>query len=287
MIDLHIHTVASDGQHTGAEIVSLSRKIGLSAIAIADHNSVDSVAEAEAQAEKAGIGFAPAIEIDTLYKDRDLHLLGYFIDYRSQTWQTYMEQVKEIKLDQTKKRVEKLCELGFVLEFKDLLEASGGRLPYGVEYMAALMKHEKNKTDPRVREYIDGKRADSPYKNFYLDWLKAGRPAFVPIEDQSSEQAMDMIKKAGGVPVLAHPSDTPVEYVHELADLGLMGLEVYSSYHDPETSEKFLAIAESRSLLVTAGSDFHGDKRKPEVELAGIPGNDDQLFTLLRKAAGR
>ena len=90
-----------------------------------------------------------------------------------------------------------------------------------------------------------------------------------------------------GVPVLAHPSDTPLDDVHALIDCGLMGLEVYSSYHDEQATRTFLALAKDRGVLVTAGSDFHGKNRKPDVKLAGIPGNEDRLFAELKKAAGR
>lgn len=286
MIDLHIHTIASDGQHTGREIAGMAKEFGLSAIAIADHNSVESVAEAEASAGMVEIEFAPCFELDTMFRDRDLHVLGYFIDYDSDACKAYIEEIRRAKLDQTKKRVENLRGLGFVIYFEELLEISGERLPYGVDYMAALKKHDENLADPRVMEYIDGPRSDSPYLNFYLDWLKAGRPAFVPIENQSTERAIREIKALSGVPILAHPSDTPIDDVHALIDEGLMGLEIYSSYHDRQTSEKFLKVAQDRNVLVTAGSDFHGKQRKPNVKLAGIPGNEDRLFEKLKEAAG-
>jgi predicted metal-dependent phosphoesterase TrpH len=287
VIDLHIHTLASDGQHTGREVVEMSVEMGLRAIAIADHNSVESVGECEAAARELGIEFAPCTELDTIFRGRDLHVLGYFIEYDSEPCKQYFQEIFNAKMAQTELRVQKLQELGFLIELDKILELSGGRLPYGVEYIGAMLKIEENKNDPRVREYIDGSRSDSPYKNFYLDWLKAGRPAFVPLEAQPVERAMEKIKELGGIPVLAHPSDTPVDDVHALIDAGCMGLEVYSSYHDRELSEKFLKIAKDRDVLVTAGSDFHGAQRKPEVKLAGIPGNDYVLFERLKEAASK
>ena len=129
MIDLHLHTLASDGQHTGAEIVAMAAELGITAIAVADHNSVDSVAEAQAAAARAGIDFAPAIEIDTMFRGRDLHILGYFIDYDSAPCRRYLGQIFEAKLEQTRERVKKLNQLGFRLDFDRLMEASSGRLP--------------------------------------------------------------------------------------------------------------------------------------------------------------
>ncbi len=287
MIDLHIHTIASDGQHTAAEVVAMARDIGLEAIAIADHNSVESVGEGRREAKEAGIEFAEATELDTVFHDMDLHLLGYFIEVGSATCRDYMKEIHEAKLGQTRERVRKLQELGFKIDFQSLLRLSGGRLPYGVEYMRALQENEDNLQDPRVQEYISGSRAGSPFLNFYLDWLKSGRPAFVPLEAQPTEKAIQKIKQMNGVPVLAHPSDTPFQYAHELVDAGLQGIEVYSSYHDDEMTESWLKLAQDRNVLITAGSDFHGKDRKPDVKLAGIPRGDYVFFRRLKEAAGR
>ncbi len=287
MIDLHIHTIASDGQHSGEEVVRMCADLRLTAMAVADHNSVESVAEAERHAGEAGIEFAPCFELDTVFRGRDLHILGYFIDYAGQACKAYMDEIFRAKLAQTRLRVKKLSELGFVLDFDELMELSGWRLPTGKQYISLMKTKPENMKNPDFMAFIDGPRSRSPYLNFYLDWLRAGRPAFVPLHAQPSERAIEEIKKIGGVPILAHPSDTPLEDVHALIDLGLEGLEVYSSYHSVEDSAKFLALAKDRGALVTAGSDFHGIDVKPDVKLAGIPGNEDELFYKLKEAAGR
>jgi len=287
MIDLHLHTTASDGQHSAAEVVEMAGHMGLYAVSVADHNTVDAVAEAEAAAAGAGIEFAPCVELDTVWKGRDLHILGYFIDYKGSACAAYMERIFEAKLDQTRMRVSKLRELGFAVDYHELMRVSKGRLPAGKHYIAAMKARPENMNNPEFTKFVDGPRSDSPFLNFYLDWLKAGRPAFVPLEAQPAERVIEKIKELGGVPVLAHPSDTPGRDVHELIDAGLEGIEAYSSYHDRATAESFLRIAKDRGVLVTAGSDFHGIEVKRDVKLAGIPGNEDRLFDLLREAAGR
>ena len=286
MIDLHIHTTASDGQHTPEEIVKMSSQRGLAAIAIADHNTVESVAAAESAAHAAGIEFAPSVEFDTVYNGRDLHVLGYYIRYKSVECEKYIGEIYEAKLEQTKLRVKRLCELGFALDFDELMKLSEWRLPTGKQYIAAMKLYDKNFNNPDFMAFIDGPRSNSPYLNFYLDWLRAGRPAFVPLDVQPTFETIAKIKDLGGVPVLAHPSDTPVEDVNELSDNGLVGIEVYSSYHDEEMTEKFKKLAGERGLLITAGSDFHGADVKPDVELAGIPVTDYSIFENLKKAAG-
>jgi predicted metal-dependent phosphoesterase TrpH len=208
MIDLHIHTVASDGEHTAVEIAAMAQELGLEAIALADHNTVESVAEGEAAALARGIEFAPAVELDTVFRGRDLHLLGYFITYDSPACAEYMQEIFAAKLAQTRERVKRLCDLGFVLDFEDLMAVSRGRLPTGKQYLEAMRRQPENFSNPHFLAFITGVRADSPSLNFYLDWLRAGRPAFVPLETQPTERAIREIKALAGVPVLAHPSPT-------------------------------------------------------------------------------
>lgn len=286
MIDLHLHTLASDGQYSGRRLVEMARAAGLFALAIADHNTVESVAEAETRARELGINFAPAVELDTIFRGRDLHILGYYIAYRSVACEQYLAEIFAAKMEQTRKRVAKLNEAGLKISFDQLMKISEGRLPTGKHFIAVLAGYPENLKDPRVRAYIDGPRSFSPAKNFYLDWLRAGHPAFVPLSEQPAERAIREIINLGGVPVLGHPLDTPEEDIQELVRVGLRGLEVYSSYHDPQTSEKYFQLARRLGLLVTAGSDYHGPEVKPDVEFAGIPGNEDRLFLELQKAAG-
>ncbi len=288
MIDLHIHSTAStDGQHTPHEIFEMAKRLGLSAIAFADHNSVGSVALGQSLAREYNMGFAPCVELDTFHKDMDLHVLAYFIDYQSPDFDTWMLQVEQGKRVQTRERVRLLNELGFILDYDELIQEAKGQLPTGNNYVDALLRDQQNRNDPRVKVFVDGPRSDSPALNFYLDYLKAGRPAFVPLKVQPTVGTIQKIKDLGGIPILAHPSDTPIPFVHELIDAGMMGLEVYTSYHDAKLSEKFLKIAKDRKVLITAGSDFHGKKIKAHVDLAGITGNTDDLFEKLCKAAGR
>lgn len=284
MIDLHIHTLASDGQYPASRIVEMAAASGLYAIAIADHNSVESVAEGAAAAAAAGINFAPAIEIDTIFRGRDLHLLGYFIAYDSPACRDYLEMIYAGKIDQTQKRVARLNELGFVLDYDELLRYSEGRLPTGKQYINLMKQDPRNMQNPAFRTFVDGPRSNSPYLNFYLDILRAGKPAFVPLEVQPTIGAMERVKALGGVPVLAHPSDTPEEDVHALIDAGLRGLECYTSYHDPANAARWLRIAQDRGVLVTAGTDYHGPEIKPEVKWAELPGAEDGMFDRLRAA---
>ena len=285
MIDLHIHTTASsDGQHTPREIFSMAKRMGLAAIAFADHNSIGSVGEGVSLSREFGIEFIPCLEFNSIYLNHDLHILAYFIDYQSKELSDWLEEIGKEKQGQAAKRIEKLNDLGFVFSADDVKKFSGDKIPTGMSFLKAIMSREENKGDPRIEKFIDGDRSDSPYVNFYLDYLRGGKPAFVPLEAVDTFYVMKRVKQLGGIPVLAHPSDTGDEIILQLIEGGLSGLEVFSSYHNPKEEEHFLSLVEEYDLLTTAGSDFHGSEVKPNVRLAGIRGNSYELVERLKEA---
>lgn len=285
MIDLHIHTIASsDGQHTPQEIFAMASNLGLTAIAFADHNSIGAVGEGISLSREFDIEFIPCLEFNTLFLDHDLHILAYFIDYRSVELNGWLEEIHQEKQRQAARRIQKLNELGFVFSMDDVKKFSGDRIPTGMSFLKAIRSREENHGDPRIRRFVDGDRSDSPYVNFYLDYLRGGKAAFVPLEAVGTFHVMRRIKRLGGIPVLAHPSDTGDEIILQLTEDGLCGLEVFSSYHNEKEEEHFLSLAKECNLLVTAGSDFHGSDIKPDVKLGGVRGNSYELVEHLKHA---
>ena len=285
MIDLHIHTIASsDGQHTPREIFTMAKDRGLIAIAFADHNSVGSVAEGISLSKEYGIEFIPCLEFNTIYQDLDLHMLAYFVDYQGKELTKWLEAIYQEKQIQATTRIEKLNELGFMFSAEDVKSISGDKIPTGMSYLKAIVGRGENKGDPRIQRFINGDRSDSPYVNFYLDYLRGGKPAFVPLRTVDTFYVMERIKQLGGIPVLAHPSDTGDKVILELIEGGLWGLEVFSSYHNPEEEAHFLSLAQKHYLLITAGSDFHGVEIKPDVKIGEIRGNSYGLVKKLKEA---
>jgi hypothetical protein len=284
VIDLHIHTNASsDGQHTPSEILEMARKIGLRAIAFADHNSIDHVVEGREQAKIFGIEFIPCLELNTFHNGLDLHLLAYFINPDDPELQGWLRIIHQKKIEQAEKRLTRLTELGFVFTDADLRKFSQGRIPTGMSFLKAILSREENLEDPRLQPYINGHRSNSPYVNFYRDYLRGGKPAFVHMEDIFTLDAIQKIKALGGVPVLAHPSDTEKRNILQLVENGLEGLEVYTPYHNPQEQESFRKFSEAHGLLITAGSDFHGQAIKPDVALGQASGNHDDLVVKLKQ----
>jgi predicted metal-dependent phosphoesterase TrpH len=283
MIDLHIHTSASsDGQHTPREIFEMAKKIGLEAIAFSDHNTVAALDEGFELSQEFGIEFIPAIEINTIYNELDLHLLAYYIDYREPKFKAWLDEINQEKVEQGFKRFEKLRELGFVLDIEDIEKISKGRIPSGATFLKAILSRKENTGNPALKPYIDGERSDSPFLNFYLDYLRGGKPAYVSLAVCNTLDSIKKVKSFSGVPVLAHPSDTPPDVVRLLIKEGLSGLEVYSSRHTDEEIRYYLEVVKRHQILYTAGSDFHGKEIKPNVELACIKGNGYEVLQRLK-----
>ena len=284
-VDLHIHTTASsDGQHSPEEIFKMAKTKGLRTIAFADHNSVGSIEEGALHSKTYNIELIPCFELNTLYEGMDLHLLGYFIDYKEPAFHEWLAEIEAAKWRQAKERLKALKSLGFIIEYDDLQRAAMSMVPSGATFLKALLEKEGTSENPRLRPYIDGDRSDSPSLNFYRDFFRKGKPACVPLDVCSSEDGIRKIKQFGGVPVQAHPSDTGDEIIGRLIDAGLMGLEAYSSYHNAEESEHFYRLAKKNNILYTAGSDFHGKKIKPNVELASVAGSNYEIVERLRDA---
>lgn len=287
MIDLHIHTNdSSDGQHSPREIFTMAKLIGLQAIAFADHNSIGGVEEGMRLSREFTLEFVPAIELNTIHQGQDLHLLGYYLDYQSKALKEWLKKQHEAKRHQARGRLQRLKELGFVLDLEDVEKFSPGKIPAGSTFLQGIMSREENKSDPRIKPYINGERSNSPYFNFYLDYLRSDKPAFVPLKAADTVEVIRIVKGFGGIPILAHPYDIDTEIIIKLIEAGLCGLEAYSSYHSIEQCEYFRRLAEQYGILVTAGSDFHGFQYKPDVRLGEIPGNSYQLLKELKGLVG-
>lgn len=277
-IDLHAHTTASDGSCTPTELVLLAKQTGLRALGVTDHDTVDGVAEAVAAGAEQGVEVVPGIEISVDYPQGEFHLLGYFIDFRSEAFSSRIRYLQENRFDRNAVMLRKMHEAGFEISMEDVVEESGGG-QIGRPHMArALLKKGYVST---VQEAFDRYLAD-------------GKPLHVPKVKLHPAEAIDLVHRAGGLAVAAHPKymQYPTEegLRHELArlkELGLDGLECYYSRHSEDETRQYLRLAEQFGFLVTAGSDFHGVS-KPDVPLGMVyrgRAGEDALFQRLKAAA--
>jgi len=288
-VDLHVHTYYSDGDLSPHEVVLLAKERGVEVVGIADHDTVDGVAEAIRAGCEIGVQVIAGVEITSMMPGRDLqqHILGYFIDWKNPELRRKLAEIRAEVFRLAEGRVAKLRELGFQVEMEDIRKYAPRGAPSATAIAKAVLNNPKNSNDPRLKRYYEGDRADKPYFNFYQDYFLPGGQAFVPTQSISSVEAIELVKRAGGVPVLAHPITLDDEGIEELAEAGLCGLEVYSSYHNEEQIRHFAQLAEKLSLIPTVGSDFHGESVKPDIELGCFKDYPEVFLEQLRKLAER
>jgi hypothetical protein len=257
-IDLHIHSTTSDGTMSPAELVRYAHKKGLSAIAITDHDTIDGIREAVAAGDVLGIEVIPGIELSVKYCGRNVHLLGYLFDCQNSELCIALSQLQVGRIERNKKIISNLNRLGFTFEFSELKKSAGSG-QNGRPHIARLMVEKKivNTMDEAFEKYLG------------QDGLAyASRFAY------GAEEAISLIKNAGGITVLAHPFQFEKSFenfphvLHQLRDMGLDGIEVYYPNHSRKFRKHLMSLAEKLSLLMTGGSDYHGSIR-PGTTLAG------------------
>jgi 3',5'-nucleoside bisphosphate phosphatase len=259
-IDLHTHSNASDGSLPPVEVVRLAKERGLKAIALTDHDTIDGLAEAEAAGKQAGLEVIPGVEISARHPGGSMHILGYFLEYEDRLLAERLEVLKQARKDRNPQIIAKLNGLGIPMTM-ETVERISGRGQMGRPHIA--------------RALYEGGYVRNIQEAFDIFLGNQGK-AYVSKFRFPPEEAIEMIREAKGVPVLSHPftlnlrnSEDLRERLQELKGLGLAGIEVYYPEHSPEQEALYLSLARELGLLITGGSDFHGDN-KPEVELGRI-----------------
>lgn len=271
IVDLHMHSKYSlDGEYSSEQLVKQCKKVGLKIMSIADHNTVEAIEEAEYYAKALDIELISGIEIDCCYKDINFHLLGYGINYKAKDFENLTNEYYKEERSASRLRVEKIKKLGFDLSLEELIEIKGSNI-IAPEDIADFLLHSAYAVNNSVLEpyLIGGSRSDNPNVNFYWDYFSKGKICNCDTKIISINEAIEIIVKNGGIPVIAHPGmNFKDNYckLEELFLLGVKGIECFSSYHDMNQCEFFYKMAKEKNLIVTAGSDFHG-KNKPSVKL--------------------
>lgn len=288
-IDLHVHTCYSaDGEYEPEKIVELAKDKGLESIAITDHDTVGGLPEAIKAAKHQGIEVIPGIELDTQYKEKNLHILGYYLEWKSNKLADVTTKIRDNQYKQAKARVELLQKMGFELSWANVKQEAN-ILPVGGIIAKVLLNNGLNDDDLRLKPYFKGERSEQPYFNFYLDYFLPGKPAYVSADMPDTRDMISLIHELGGVAVLAHPGSAidlnELEYLlEELVESGLDGIEAYSNYHSEVENEEFADWATEQQLLITAGSDFHG-RLKPDIKLGDVANNRYHLVKKLKQRA--
>ncbi len=257
IVDLHVHSNKSDGTCSPSELVDLAIQKGLSAFALTDHDTTAGLDEAIEYAKDRDIEVVPGIEFSTEYQGRDIHVLGLAIDYKAPVFADRLQAFVDSRIGRNRKMCHNLTEAGIDISYEKLMAAYPGAVITRAHYARYLLDHGYVKSLPEAFERYVGDHC----------------PYFVPREKVTPVQAVQLIRQAKGIPVLAHPTlyhmgkDALQKLVSSLTEAGLVGLEaVYSTYSAGEERE-MRQLALRNGLLISGGSDFHGSN-KPGLELA-------------------
>jgi predicted metal-dependent phosphoesterase TrpH len=247
MTDLHMHTTASDGRCTPRELVDRVVAAGITVMAVTDHDTTASVDEVKTLASARGVDAHEGIEITAVQDGRDIHVLGYFLNPAEPRLIEFLRGQRETRVKRVHTIAARLAELGVPIDLQALLdeaERNVGRSIGRPQVARALQ---------RAGHVADSREAFDRY-------LASGGPAFVSRPGSPPEVVIGIIQRAGGIASLAHPGRTRIDSrIEALATAGLDALEVYHSDHDADAIERYHRMASELGLLMTGGSDFHGD----------------------------
>jgi len=248
MIDLHTHSTASDGKLTPAELMRHAKAVGIEVIALTDHDTLSGLKEASEEAARVGIEFIPGIEISAEYNPGTLHMLGYFVDPSDTELEETLSWLRGGRDERNHIILAKLAELGCPLEWEEVAALAGGE-SMGRPHIATAMVN---------RGYV------ATFKDAFDRYLGKGAAAYTDRVKMTPEIAIERIRSAGGLPVLAHPQTLSLtevdlaELVGRLSAMGLAGIEAYYYSHSDEETALYILLAGKYGLVLTGGTDFHG-----------------------------
>ena len=269
-IDLHLHTTASDGTETPSETVRLARELGLRAVAVTDHDTVAGVAGAVAAGEALGVEVVPGIEVSSDYRDNNVHILGYFIDPASPALRPVLEWVRTERIARNEKIVAAMAADGLDISIEALR----------AEYPEAVLGR------PHMAEHLMRRGYAASVQEAFDRYLGEGGRYYMPKRRISIARAVETIRAAGGVSVLAHPLQyryprgEVVEMIAYAKELGIQALECYYSEHNPDEQDWLLSQAAAFGLGVSGGSDWHGT-RKPHIAMGSGMGGLTVPYSVL------
>ncbi len=260
MIDLHLHTTASDGRLAPAQLIARAAAAGAAVVAVTDHDTTDGIDEADAEAARHGLTVVPGIEITAVENGRDVHMLGYFFDRADEKLGAFLAGQRLTRIERIAEIARRLQNLG---------------MPLDVDGMLAAARRDNRRSIGRpalARAMIEaGYVADT--RDAFDRWLSPGCPAFVERAGASPEAVSEIVHAAGGLVSLAQPGRTRIDgRLEALRDAGLDAIEVYHPDHDAVAIARYQEAAHRLGALVTGGSDFHADpSRSVEPGTAHLP----------------
>lgn len=249
-IDLHTHSNFSDGTLSPPELVRLAARRGVSALALTDHDTTQGLPDFLSAGEHYGLEVIPGIEISTRHREHSLHVLGYGIRHNSGGLEKSLEKIQDARKERNHKILARLQDFDIDISFQDLAEQGVGQIGR-----------------PHIARVLVARGVVKTVQEGFVRFLRRGGPAFVEQERPEAEKVIAMIREAGGIAFLAHPGSLDPslkvlpELVNELKNFGLAGIEAYYPSHSSGTSRFLTKLAGDLNLLISGGTDFHGDFR--------------------------
>jgi len=276
VIDLHLHTTASDGRLTPTELVARAASCGVRTLAVTDHDTTEGIDEAAAEAVRRGLEVIPGIEVTAVEGGRDVHMLGYFFNARDERLLRFLIGQRATRITRIAEMAARLNELGLPVDVQPILDD-------------ARTHHMRSVGRPTLaRAMVEAGHVATTREAFDL-WLGQDRPAFVERAGPSPEDVISVLHAAGGIVSLAHPGRTKIDArIAPLGAAGLDAIEAYHSDHDEPTARGYVALARQLDLLVSGGSDFHGHPGHGlEPGASTLPQPDWERLSSAREKHGR
>ena len=269
-IDLHTHSLCSDGAQTPADVVRTAKAAGLSAIALSDHDCIEGVQEAMEEGSRLGVEVIPAVELSA-QSETELHILGYFIDIHNPRLKDAMAYALRVRDERQEETCRKLNEQGFAITMDELREEAHGNPVLCRAHFAQIM----------VRKGY----AES-VKDAFSRYLSVGCYAYSNRQALTATEAVSLIREAGGIAVAAHlhlikmPDDPLRGYLRSLIPYGLDGVEGYYTDYTPDMEQRYRAMAKELGLTISGGTDYHG-ANKPHITIGSGRGDLEIPYSVL------
>jgi len=274
-VDLHIHSTASDGRLSPAEVVRKSVERGLAIIAIADHDTVNGIPPAlTAAKDYPQLKIIPSVEISADVALGEVHVLGHFIDYTDPELRATLDKFRNSREERAQGMITKLKILGIHIEWQRVQQIAGSG-SIGRPHIAQAMMEKGHITS---------------FKEAFTNYLGHNGPAYVKRTKMTPDEAVKLILKAKGLPVLAHPLtvNAPETLIIELKAAGLIGLEAYYNNYTTDVINQLVNLANKYDLIASGGSDYHGIDDNIETMIGGVyvPMESAEKFIALAKQRG-
>jgi predicted metal-dependent phosphoesterase TrpH len=273
VIDLHLHTTSSDGTSSPEELVERARAVGISILAVTDHDTMAGVPPAASAASRLGLGFVPGIEVTAVHDGHDVHVLGYFLDAESSCLVALLAKLRSLRVDRAAEMAGRLAAAGARIDIASMMSASTTASP-------------KSIARPQIARALVAAGHAADVADAFDKFLSEGRFAYVPHRGPTPADVIAVINESGGIASLAHPGTLKCDaLIPALAEAGLTAIEAYHSAHDRREQAHYIGLARSLGLALSGGSDFHGagTRRSEHFGTVGLPA--DEFHKLASRAA--